>query len=371
MSGPESRLLQALSHRISQAHSQLERDCLLVDYAGHLARIGQISESMRLVDSLRAKYRNDIVDVLVARFNLAEGLILHFRNLDSLAEDKIRRAHVISEATGDPVLIAVTAAWLAHMEYLSLRVDSMGLHIRRVLQIASPNNHAALSRVSIVVAVALHASGRIDLAQPWYRAAHFHANREGDEATVSAMMHNMAWLRLANLRQRTFTSDGYAPSGELALLSTESVGNYDEIIGTSSLLSLVPILKAQVLSLLGSYREALQLFEAHLCAATEQEGLLRMKCCFLADQAWCRLQLGDGAGASRDAELANSSILSVTHCDDRASTHSRLADIHGALGNVLMGREHKALAESAWDAHRALQLRILAKVELLAPIRIA
>lgn len=365
-----SRFLQTLSERIAAAQSQVERDCLLADYAAHWARMGKISDSEKLILTLRNRYNTNLVDGLAIRINLAEGLIHHFRDLDILAVGKVRQAYVMSEAACDLDLISTTSAWLAHMEYVSGRVEPMVKHIHRTLATASPENSTALSRVSIVAADALHLAGRIDLARPWYKAAHFYANKEGDEATISALMHNMAWLRSANLRQKILSAQGNTPSGEFALMSTESIENYDEIVGTNSLLSLVPILKAQVLSLLGRYADALQLFETHLPSAIA-EGLLRMKCCLLADQAWCRIQLADTAGATSDAELAASSINAETHTDDKASTHSRLANVYRLLGREGQSQKHADLARAAWDSHCSLQALILTKLETLTPIRVA
>lgn len=358
MNTPKSRLLRQLDAQIAAASSRLSQDCLLAERACYRARQGFLTEAEQTVLDLRKRYADNPQDVLSARINLAEGLLRLFRDMHILSRDKFHRALALSEISENEDLIALTAAWLAHVEYLAGNIDLMAKHLLRSIQIAKPNNHAALSRSSLVAADALHLAGRLDLAQPWYTKARVHANSEGDDQTTSAFLHNMAWLRAANLRQAQFCGLAHSSNGEHALINADSVLRFDEIIGTHSLNSLVPILRAQILSLLGEPKQALNLYEEHL-AASVREGLGRMHSSLLADQAWCRLQCGNREVAILEATSAESLLDPKGHADDQASAHSRLSQLFGAIGNVESQIHHAHMADAAWKMHSATQQTIL------------
>ena len=93
-------------------------------------------------------------------------------------------------------------------------------------------------------------------AQPWYEASRRHAIAEGDESHLSALMHNLAWLRASQVRAGGRCSTRRRDDKALAhaLMGAESIGHYDAGIGTASLGSLVPMLRAQVLTAQGRWR---------------------------------------------------------------------------------------------------------------------
>jgi len=361
-----SRLLSRLESATRSARDPVSADCLLAERACYRARQGHADEAQETIRVLRLRYAAQPIDFVIAWINLAEGILHHFRDMDvSRAREKIQRAHALSEVSQQEHLIARTAAWLAHMDYLRGDVESMVRNLRRSLQTATPDNHAALSRSCLVIADALHFSGHLELARPWYTKSRVHATSEGDDATISALMHNMAWLRAANLRQTKFCGLAPNPAGDFALLSADSVLSFDQLLGTASLKSLVPILRAQVLSVLGECAQALVLYEENLTIAV-QEGLRRMHSNLLADQAWCRLQLGQTDAARRDALAAEDLLDSRGHHDDRANTHSRLEQVFRAIGDTPSELKHAALAAKAWDQHSQLQQRFVEQVGELA-----
>jgi hypothetical protein len=82
----------------------------------------------------------------------------------------------------------------------------------------------------------------------------------------------------------------------------------------------------------------------------------------LADQAWCRLQLGQIDAARRDALAAEDLLDSRGHHDDRANTHSRLEQVFRAIGDSPSELKHAALAANAWNQHAQLQQRFVAQL---------
>ncbi len=62
-----------------------------------------------------------------------------------------------------------------------------------------PSSTTPLARASLVVADAYHYAGRFDLAKGWYAAVRQHALADGDDAMISAMLHNVATFRANNV----------------------------------------------------------------------------------------------------------------------------------------------------------------------------
>ena len=353
-----SRLLARLDAEIAGARTQVAADCKQAERAGYLARMGRIDDAKAVVAALHQRYdQRPHIEVSVWT-HLVEGLIGHFSDMDTGARQKIQRAHALSMAAGLKPLQALSAAWLAHMEYLRVNVDLMKISVDHALLIAERDHHSALARTSLVIALALHCGGRSELARPWYAHARNHAALEGDDLTISALMHNMAWLRAHDMRCSLLEGHCAAEDSQHALLSAESLAHFDALIGSVSLKALTPILTAQILAYRGRAAEALQLYEANLAESLAQ-GMTRLQADLLADQAWCRLQLGQVEAAMRDAVAAAESKDSKAHFDDQALAHGRLALLFKEFGNEDAANFHGEQAELAWAGHRAFRAKLL------------
>jgi hypothetical protein len=261
-------------------------------------------------------------------------------------------------------------AWLAHMDYVDLDLEAMARHIGECFELAEPGHHAARARACLVVAQAYHFGGRFDAAQPWYAKTRQHANAEGDEAMLSAVMHNMAGLLAAESRQTVLRGAQDDSATHRAMLGIESTSNFDALVGTGSLDALVPLLRAQVRSLQGRCDEAVALYEAHFSDGLLQ-GLDRMRAFLGADLAWCRLQAGQTEQALKDALAAEVAVLHDRDVDDRAAAHSRLAMVFAQLGRAEAAAHHKAHAAADWLAHERDQALAVALVDkALAKLRV-
>lgn len=345
-----SRLLSAIDARIKKTRDPVENACLRAERAALLARQGQLDAARAELSALRARFDARPHAIVSAWASLAEGLVAYFKDLSTSARDKFKRALALGRAIEARPIQALSAAWLAQMDFSMFDFESMIRHLGEALESAPATLHSARSRASLVVAEAYHWSERLDLALPWYSLARDHASAEGDEATLSALMHNMAWLRTGEARRRSVFGTGDAREAHFARLGAESIDSFDALIGMNSLNSLVPLLRSQVLILDEEFARALELLAAH----TEQarsEGLDRMACVLLADTAWCKLRTGDIAGARSDAGLALQSITAQTHVDDVAMTHSRLSQIHASLGEADAANRHDSTAREAWQLH--------------------
>ncbi len=358
-----SRMELRLNAQIGAAKSTIEADCKRAELAAYLARLGRFGEARAALDSLREHARRQPRVELSAWIHLAEGLFSYFSNVGASKADGVQRAYALCLAAGLDELRATCAAWLAQWDYVRVDMLNLARHVREALQLASESNHSALSRASLVAAQALHVSARPDLALVWYRRARDHAIADHDDVTVSALMHNMAWIRMLLMRQAILSGQGDASAGRHALMNAESTAHFDQLLGDSSWQELKPILRAQILSLQGDASQALVLYEAHLDGL---ESTSRLQANLLADKAWCQTESGQIQAARDCAARAILSLEYTTDADDRAAAHGRLAQVFSRLGEVDRANDHRNIANEDWATHEAAQasaLRLLSSLD--------
>lgn len=368
---PRSRLLAKLDTAITTAGNPIEARCLRAERAGLLARQGQLEAARAAIDELTAQLAWAPNPTLRAWLALAEGLHGYYSTLGRGAQAQVEQAYLLArDGPSMPRLHALAAAWLANMAFANDDMPRMAALVREALDTAVPEHHAARARAALVAGYAYHFAAAGARAQPWYEASRRHAIAEGDETQLSALMHNQAWMRASQARLALLfgAADAHAKetldvaTGDAvahALMGAESIGHYDAGIGTASLGSLVPMLRAQVLTAQGRWADALALFENHFEAA-QGDGLARLLPCLLADRAWCEWQLGRRPKAQVLVAAAEQALHQDCDTDDRAMARARLAQVCSALGNTAAGMKHRQAAEADHLAHCQQQQRIVA-----------
>jgi tetratricopeptide (TPR) repeat protein len=357
-----SRLLSRLDAAITAAKTPLKADCLRAERAGALARRGEVDEARQVLAALHMKYASNPHAVMSAWLCWGDGLLSYYSDLGrTAAHDRMRRAYALSGAARDMPLHALAAAWLALCEYNQGDDAAAARHVAEALTLAEPDHHAARTRACLVVAQLYHFGGRYDLAQPWYAQGRYHAQTEGDEAAMSALLHNMAWTHVGEVRQAQAQGQVLDVSPQM-MLGADSTHNFDALTGLLSLNALVPILQAQVRTLQGEWRVALDLFEAHLGPAMHQ-GLEHMESKLRADMAWCHAQLGDSDRALYLARQAAQTAGQEADRDDRAAAHSRLAQVFDHLDCPEEAARHRLMAEPEWAEHVRHQQALVAALD--------
>ena len=359
MNQPASRLLRRLNAAVASAKDQYCADCAHAERACYLARQGDFAQASRTITTLRRRYASRPDAAMSVWLNLAEGLVSYYSELGPIAHDKVMRAHALSAASGLVHLSALTAAWLAQMNFSRHDVAQVAFYASESLKLSESNDHAARARASLVIAQALHVAGRWDLASHWYTSARVHATAEGDELSISALMHNMVSMHLDNYRQAVLTGRGDPRAAQSGLVGLESSENFDLLFGTSTLEPLRPMLRARFLSLKDRTSEALRVYDEHFPVSVASE-ISRMASDILSDIAWCRLKQGDAVRARSDALAAEHGLTPRTQADDRAATHTRLANVYRELGETSEASRHAHMAESAWKEFETLQHRTVA-----------
>jgi tetratricopeptide (TPR) repeat protein len=357
-----SRLLAQLAARIAAARDPVEAACLRAQRGIYLARQGKHGEAQAIVDAIRGEFGARPNAEVTAWISLVEALIHFYSQPGPKALDRLRRAHALSRAMNHPLLVPLCAAWLAHIEFNASRMEPMLQYAVEALRLAPPDHHAALARVSLVIADAFHYAGRFDLAKPWYAAVREHALAEGDDAMISAMLHNVAALRANQVRLADAFQVPEPEEAKRALLELESTSNYDLGIGTLSLALLIPLVRAQIFMVQGRYSDAVLLYSETL-DKPNTENLERREACFFAERAWCYMRLGQSVAARADVDAACERIKTPADPDDTASTHARVAEILNQLGHHESSVAHKKLSIAFLRQHQDTQAKLLDQLQ--------
>jgi hypothetical protein len=372
MNKPRSRLLASLEAAIKSAANPIEAQCLRAERAALLARQGQLERAQGVIDELNAQLAWQPGNTLLrAWLALAEGLHGYYSVIGRDAQASVERAYALAKDSGPAGarLRATTAAWLANMAFNNDdEWPRMAALVREAFDAAAPEHRGARARAALVAGYAYHFGGQAERAQRWYEASRRHAIAEGDEAHLSALMHNQAWMRASQARMALLFDAGARDDKAVtqalssAVMSAESIGHYDAGIGTASLGSLVPMLRAQVLTAQGRWDEALALFDVNFDSALT-EGLKRIAPCLLADRAWCEWHLGRADKARALAGAAEQALAEPCDIDDRAMALARMAQVRDALGETGTGAAHRSESTRLFETHREQQQRIVALLD--------
>jgi hypothetical protein len=356
-----SKLLQRLDADIARSVHSVEQGCLRAERAGYFARQGYSEEARSEIRDLHALFYERPHPAVSASLAMAEGLLAFHEGGDRDARDKFMRAQALSAAADLPHLAAHALAWLAHTDYVALDFPALVDHARRALDLADVDQHAALARVCLVIANALHFASRLDLAQPWYTRARDHANAHGDDAMLSALNTDMASQLCDHALRASLFGGAVNDAARRALASANSAESFEQWVGTASLSAWVPMLRAVALSVAGQPQEALVLYRAHLHQA-EQQGLARLASTYLADMAWCEWRVGHNEAAMQRALAAEDRIASTAHTDDLAVAHARLAQVFDALSEEERAANHAAQSRKCWAQHQAVQQEVVERL---------
>lgn len=354
-----NRQLEASPHRLQRAVIRAER-------AGVLARQGHLDEAKAEISWLRAEFDGCPHPEISVRLYLAEAWRAYFSDLSPEGREKVRRAYALARAAGLRNECALSAAWLAHMDYINLDFQAMARHVAEALALAGPQAHAARRRACLVVAEAYHLAGCMNRAQPWYAQARYHALAEEDLPALSALNHNLAWHRALQAVQAALW--GGAPEAEArhALTSAAATHQFDTCRGVVALPSSIQVACALAYSVLGDHTQALAIFEAHAPQADAQ-GLLPLRPLVLAEMAWGCHHLGHEQLAHHYAQASVAALGFSQHADDLALAHGRLAQVFQRLGEPKRSASHARRARLNWANHQRVQSEVLAALVRVDP----
>lgn len=355
MNTPRSRLLARTESELQaslKTGEQLRAHMLRGRLATLLVRQGELEQAREVLTQLHQAAFASPNPALAAWINLAEGLLAYYTDFGNQAGDRLKRAVALAHGCGQREVEAHAHGFLAQFRLCDNQVEACTTHLRAGFASAGDDDAVARARLHMVVAMALHQGDDAEGAAPWYAKARQHAASVGDDATLSALMHNAAQYRVASVRRAA--AQGRAADLAGLLPGVQSYSNFDQAMGVQALNLLSPLLRAQVLVVNGEFSEALALFEEHLPKAMAH-GLARMGSSLLAEAAWCRLKLGQRDLALAQARESELELDTGCDLDDQGHTHSHLAQVFAGLELAADASRHQALADLRWSEFRALQ----------------
>lgn len=352
----KSRLLLQLEAQIRSADDRTTWARSLCRQASHLARQGDADPARAAIATVRQEFGTALEPEVAAWLMLAEG-ILHFVDDRTIAaRDRILRAHGICLAYGSHRALPTCAAWLSSIEFNRSRYPEMAAYAREALTRAAADDHQARARASLVVADAWHFSGSFERARPWYDATRHHATSEGDEAAVSAMLHNVAAYRAGNVCLADAVGERLPEEARRASMEAASATNYDFAVGTKSFRNLIPRLSAQLLIVEREFAKAMRVLSGIDPLALPS----RLHAVHYADQAVCTLSLGDEDAAGVLGRDALAHLDTAVDDDDTAYVGARLSALFAALGDDGLSLECAQRADAALQSHRRTQAELRA-----------
>lgn len=341
-------LLLGLLDRLDRdiAHSRLPREIphLRAERAVLLARLGDFERARQDLAFLRGLPDSATNPVLGAWMWLGEGVLDYFESMNQRARDRVQRARALAVSAKSHRLIALTSAWCAHFDYGVGEFASMAQNLADAFRASAFDNHSALTRACVLVAVSYHFTGAEDLAQPWYARARNHATREGDGVSLSSIAYNLAALRIANTRVLEHFGVLDKVLAKRALLGVESSAQLDLTVHARALAPVSSIQRAQILCVLEQFSDALAIFDQHYDEAIAQ-GMARDEAQLQADRAWCLYRLGRGDEARDMVRSAAAAITWSTERDGKAVAHAQLARTCAALGLAEDAKTHAREAQ--------------------------
>ena len=161
-------------------------------------------------------------------------------------------------------VVARVSSWLAFVDYTNINIPSLIPNTREALSTLTDENLEATARANLTTAQVFHLCGDKESAVEFYKKARVACLGYYDDVMLAALIHNMAWLRMAARRNAILQGISSEDEGYLVELAAESTSNYEKLIGSKSFDVMTPLLGAQVDIMFGRYVEAIYTISARL-----------------------------------------------------------------------------------------------------------
>lgn len=355
--------VKRLYEQIDSSADASSRAVLTSELACYWARVGEFEEAERLRQELRSVF-GDGRDIRVSILIMCiEGLLLYFKELSPGAFDRLARARLLSVASKDRELIALTSAWLAHLHFNTNKYVEMADAIRVCIDSLDSSNLPATCRVAMLLGDAHLYSGSASVAQAWYDFARTAALKLGDQAFVGALTYNRSALRIFQARMESAVSENTEDHIRLLAGEVQSAINYQAIARLRSLDHLLATSRVWVLMLQKNYVVARQEINA-LLAATEVKPLSSQAIILKADLAQCLAALGKWAECSTQIDEVLSHDVKKHDPGDQILIYSSLIAASRLCEQV---QDLPALGAALIEAITSHKLQSSAIEEMLLP----
>jgi len=230
-----SPLVRRLLENIDQCSDPETRACYIGELGCYWARVGEFQEAEKISSELRRDFPNGISVRVSVLIMCIEALLMYFRELSPLARRRMAGAHVISAAARDSRMIALTSAWMAHIDFNLNRFETMVSAAADCLSVISGDDGTADCRLSLVLGDAFLFAGDLTCSNRWYARSRAAANRIGDHAAIGALTYNRAALHVAAARFQHASESSSRPDINLVMVEVQSAINFQTIARLRSL----------------------------------------------------------------------------------------------------------------------------------------
>lgn len=356
-------LIQRLEAGMRVAPNDESRAELAAQVACYQARVGEFDEAERIRLELRSVYNDGHSPQVSIRIMCAESLLLFYRALDLGARDRMFRANLLSVALSMPKLVALTSAWLAHIDFNAGKFESMAKSVTATLSSLHADDGSAECRISLVLGDAFLYAGNEEVSKSWYERARLSANFLGDHAAVGALTYNRAALHLARARVDGLGAEVDRSRISLICAEIRSAVNYQAVAQLKSLDHLLLSASASSLMLEERYSEA-SLAVLKLIASSEVPPSSAELALLYSDNAFCLARVGSLGLALEMAAAAVEIDASRFDFDDQALIFDGLAKYYSAVGDMDLGRKFQSMADQSLVQHKETIARLS---QLLVP----
>ena len=350
----------SLNGQIAAAPSGPRRNCLKVDLAAHLARLGRYDAAKSIVAEVRAEEIWSSPE-LSSRVLFAEAMIRLEDEFELVAKDRLVRAFAIADAAKLDIVAAGAAAWLGHFcfnrnEFVEMRKWFTYCRDRR-----DRLSSSTVARVCLTLANAARYSGDFEAADRLYSRSRHEAVQIGDGAFLAASMYNRAAIGIARLRLDWVQGVADETLVDRSQLEIESARNYSKATANSAAIHLQELWLGRLLQIKGKQADALNMLGGALneLAEAKHAGLKRT---ILADIAYSNCALGNLSPGRAMIEAFVDADVQSLDADDSVAICFQLTSIASALSlpNVLGALTVKLQAAIA--AHEVTTKELLAQV---------
>lgn len=328
-----SPLVQRLSECVLQAQDPVIKACYIAELGCYWARTGEFEKAEVLRSELRQGFgdgRNVRVSILIM---CLEALLAFFRELNPSARDRMARAALLSTAAQDSSLIALTSAWMAHIDFNQNRFESMASAIGKCLSNMASDDGSVECRISLVLGDAFLYARNVNSSNMWYQKARAAAAKIGDQAAIGALTYNRAALHVAAARLQHINHP--LPSSDITLvhLEVQSAINYQAIAQLRSLDHLLQSAHVGAMVIQSQWAQVLPVIDEVLKSSEVSENSAQ-RTLLQADLALSSASLGDTSRALQIINALQCPVIDAFSPDDRAliwSSALSASEVCGAL----------------------------------------
>ncbi|HVG05967.1 MAG TPA: hypothetical protein VM937_13600 [Burkholderiaceae bacterium] len=343
------RLLEANQRSVAAAAHVTERIRLLQDRGVLLARLGRIVEAEQILADAEQQLPADSPRALNLRFAYVRAILTYFSKRFVDAQHKMYAALREARNCSEHSLVAECESALALFMQREGDVRAAVAHARSVLANSKATPEARY-RASLAL-TSLHQDARDhETAYRLYRETHGVVKDLDDEIAMASWLQRAALAKAEHARQSAGCGKLDTSGVKQAIADLQQSIEYAAKVPAGPTTTLDHLMLAEMYALQKRYQQALALYDAHL-PRSEGDGFMHECTAAMADRANCLLQLGETDAGYAQAVAALRRLDESAPANVRAIVHENMASALETVKQPGQARQHRTMAQAAWDAH--------------------